>query len=1360
MHKKYLIFILAVIISSFWPILAFSQDPGNPDTVMVQCLDIVRPNSQVVLDIYVYNDEALGAFSIPLSFPDTVTQLDIICDSVSFAGTRSSSAQFVSDSSSIDNATNRVNVFAVWFAGQLAAGSGVVAKIYFSTGPTWDSTMSVPVDTFAWTKGGTETKLEFAKTDGSGFTPTFEKGCLGQGTGPVPSITVTSPNGGENWQVGSVHDITWTSQEFSGNVKIEYSTDGGSSWMEVIASTEDDGVYSWTVPNTPTTQARVKVSDAATGTPSDMSDADFTISALPTINVTSPNGGESWCVESTHNITWTSTGTIENVKLEYSTNSGSEWITIAASTANDGTHSWVIPNTSSSTCLVKASEAATGTPSDVSNALFTIAAQVITVTSPNGGEVWQAGTNQNIAWTSSCFTGNVELEYSTDGGSSWITIIASTANDGTHSWSVPNTPSENCLVKISDAADGVPYDQSDAIFTISPPPEDMLTLTSPNGGETWNVGSVHNITWTYQGLVSDVKLEYSTDAGTNWVLITASTSNDGAYSWTIPDTPSESCLVKITDVSNSETSDISDDLFTIFKPVVSGCKILFDRSHGFNSGVDTTYWSHLISGLRSAGHEVVTDQTDFDLSGYSVVFLSMPAEDYSSTELSALQSFVQSGGGLVLSAEHSGGFGTAYLNNVANLFGINFKSNVVYDDVHNDQAQNIWPIITDYVAHPTTEGITQTVIYAGASIELSGSAYAVAYADTGAYILPTLKGVVPSSPIYPGVYKNGDGEHSFSDDGLDIVVMAASEYGAGKVWAVGDFNIWADDYEAQDIGIDYYDNQELALNVFDWVCTPKEIVGVPVLIPDTCVKLGDFILIPIEIGDVTGKGVYSAEITLTYDDAILQATDATLTGTIAEGWGMMVYNLYDGKVEIGISGTTPLSGSGVLVYVGFNVLTLPQNSTIIHFERMRFNEGIPPAEATDGIITSCEVYQISGLIRYCLNENPVKDATVAIKGGINSSVSTDASGGYSFLNLSGGLDYTVKPEKTDDAGDAITAYDASLVLRNVVHLISLSACQQLSADVTGNCEVSAYDASYILRYVVGEITQFPIGEDWKFFPASYVLDSVLCVDIPDSIFYASLSSNMFNQDFRGILYGDVSGNWTGEIPLYVQEKASLPKVNSREFSVKPGEEFILPIELSEIPETYSAEFSLDCNASWLEVKGVSLSEQTSGFMMEDKIEGNQISIALAGAKAVGSGVFVNVAFKVSENVREGEGTEIRLTSLRINESQKVEINLAYLVTVGNSVPARFSLSQNHPNPFNPATTIEYSLPTKSFVALEIYNLLGQKVVTLVNQEIEAGVHQVVWDGKDNQGNKVSSGVYFYRIKTDNFSEVKKMVMMK
>ncbi|HVP35687.1 MAG TPA: cohesin domain-containing protein [Terriglobales bacterium] len=1196
------------------------------------------------------------------------------------------------------------------------------------------------------------------------------KGCLGLGSAPTPTITVTSPNGGENWIVGSSHNITWTTSNYNANVKIEYSTNAGSTWSTVIASTSNTGTYSWTIPNAPTTQARARVSDAATGTPTDMSDANFSISATPTITMTSPNGGENWCAGSSHNITWTYTGSITNVKLEYSTDNGSSWTTILASTPNDGSESWLIPNTPSTTSLVRVSDASSGIPSDVSNATFTIAPQVITITSPNGGETWQAGSSHNITWTSSCFSGNVKLEYSTDAGSSWITIIASTSNSGTYSWSVPNTPSTNSLVRVSDADDGVPNDLSNAIFTISPPPQAMLQVTSPNGGEIWFTGSLHNITWTSQGLISNVKIEYSIDAGADWSLITASTANTGTYPWTVPDTPSESALVRISDASNSEVTDISNALFTIKKAIVSGCKILFDISHGFASvpeAIDTTYWSHLISTLRSAGHTVVTDQPNFNLSGYNVVFLSVPGKDYTAGELSTLQSFVLNGGSVVISAEHSGGFGSTYLNHVANLFGINFKSNVVLDDNHNDQDNNNWPFITNYVAHPTTAGIKTTVIYAGSSLELSGSAYPIAYADTDAYLMPPVKAVPPTNALYAGKFQrlpaplvDESGENITTSP--SIVVMAASEYGNGKVWAVGDFNIWADDYANANIGIDYYDNQQLALNVFDWSCTTKPGAAVVVSMPDTCVKLGEFILVPVNVSNVTDKGVYSAEITLSFDKSILKATDATLLGTIAEG-RLMFFNKYDDSIRIAISGTSPLSGSGPLVYVGFNVLSLPKDSTIIHFDRMRFNEGIPSVVTKDAVIKPCEVFQISGVIRYCLNNNPVDAALVRITDGKTDSVLTDASGGYSFLNLTGGMDYMTRPDKSDDAAGAITAYDASLILRYVVHLIGLSSCQKLSADVTGNCEVSAYDASYILRYVVGQIAQFPVGKDWKFFPATFVLDENPCTGIPDSIFYSALSDNKFNQDYKGILFGDVSGNWAGKVVIAgtAKEISVLPKITAKEFTVKPGEEITLPIELSDIGETYSAEFSLGYSADWLQAKTVTTSELTSGFMLEQKISDDQVKIALASAKPVsGSGNFVDITFKVSDKAKNGDRTEIRLQNLRLNESDLMEPNLAYVVSVGAQVPKEFSLSQNHPNPFNPTTCIQYSLPSRSHVVLEVYNLLGQKVTTLVDETEEAGILQAIWNGKDSKGNTVTSGVYFYRIKADNFSEVKKMVLMK
>ena len=87
------------------------------------------------------------------------------------------------------------------------------------------------------------------------------------------------------------------------------------------------------------------------------------------------------------------------------------------------------------------------------------------------------------------------------------------------------------------------------------------------------------------------------------------------------------------------------------------------------------------------------------------------------------------------------------------------------------------------------------------------------------------------------------------------------------------------------------------------------------------------------------------------------------------------------------------------------------------------------------------------------------------------------------------------------------------------------------------------------------------------------------------------------------------------------------------------------------------------------------------------------------------------------------------------------------------------LSGNFPNPFNPTTTISFSLTTEH-TELVIYNLKGQKVKQLVNEELAAGAHQVVWDGKDDSGKPVGSGIYFYKLKSGNYTSTKKMILMK
>jgi hypothetical protein len=86
---------------------------------------------------------------------------------------------------------------------------------------------------------------------------------------------------------------------------------------------------------------------------------------------------------------------------------------------------------------------------------------------------------------------------------------------------------------------------------------------------------------------------------------------------------------------------------------------------------------------------------------------------------------------------------------------------------------------------------------------------------------------------------------------------------------------------------------------------------------------------------------------------------------------------------------------------------------------------------------------------------------------------------------------------------------------------------------------------------------------------------------------------------------------------------------------------------------------------------------------------------------------------------------------------------------------------NYPNPFNPETTITFSVPqTSSFVTITIYNIKGQKVKTLVNERLQAGEHSVVWDGRNGNNKSVSSGIYFYKLKAGNFEKSRKMLLMK
>ncbi len=437
-------------------------------------------------------------------------------------------------------------------------------------------------------------------------------------TSPTPILL--TPNGGETLHRECTYAITWNANTFYSNVRLDYSTDGGTTWVNITTSTSNDGTQNWTVPSVTSTQCRVKVSQTSNLSLFDISDANFTI-AVP-VTITTPNGGESWIGCNTYPITFTKSNCISYWNIYYSTDNGVTWNFITYVSTNNllsQTYSWQVPNSINTTqARFKIENYYNVNEFDISDAAFTITpSNDITVSSPNGGENWLAQSVQSITWTNTAAaSGQYNIYYSLDNGVNFY-AIAYNVTGNAYNWTVINSPSTSCLIRVQDAVNTCKYDNSNAVFTIGPLTPLLLT---PNGGISIYSGTTYAITWNANTFYSNVRLDYSTDGGTTWINITTSTSNDGTQNWTVPQSSSSNCLVKVSQTNDLSRYDTSDTVFTI-KPAVTiitpngdngvtiwgGCtvtSITFDRSpawdaysidYSLNNGATwtniTSYWS-------------------------------------------------------------------------------------------------------------------------------------------------------------------------------------------------------------------------------------------------------------------------------------------------------------------------------------------------------------------------------------------------------------------------------------------------------------------------------------------------------------------------------------------------------------------------------------------------------------------------------------------------------------------------------------------------------------------------------------------------------------------------------------------------
>ena len=398
-------------------------------------------------------------------------------------------------------------------------------------------------------------------------------------------------------------------------------------------------------------------------------------------------------------------------------------------------------------------------------------------------------------------------------------------------------------------------------------------------------------------------------------------------------------------------------------------------------------------------------------------------------------------------------------------------------------------------------------------------------------------------------------------------------------------------------------------------------------------------------------------------------------------------------------------------------------------------------------------YKISGTMNYYMGSaTALNNVQTDLSGDATHSTTSNSSGFYEFANLSSG-NYSVLASKARSGSPeaSISAFDASYILRHYVGdpALTISEAQKIAADASGNGSISPFDASIVLRYYVGQdVSSYEVA-NWKF-----VVPPVTAWLSPTTTrSYAPLGSDMTNQNFHGILLGDVTGNYSGSMLA----KAGDGMVVPGEMKSLTNNMLELPVRVQGASAYRAVSFELNIDKEQLQVENVILVKESENVLMAFHERNGSLRVAVASAHPIKDTDLLRITFKNKSHANLSD-MKIQLMNFEI-DAKRVDSPQEWMVAV-EKLPQQFDLKQNYPNPFNPSTKIVYSVPQRSTVNIVIYNTIGQKLRELLNTSQDAGNYEIPWDGKDENGVEAPSGVYIVRFQADNLSKTIKVVKTK
>jgi hypothetical protein len=1247
-------------------------------------------------------------------------------------------------------------------------------------------------------------------------------------------LQVIAPNGGEVWQSGTSKEILWTRSSTVSDVKIEYSTNYGAEWKLISSSVPaNSGRFEWSIPNNIFSQkARIRVSDAAYASVMDTSDAPFIISFLRLIT---PAEGEVWRVGSQQTISWLHSPDITNVNLQFSMNDGETWENITTNySAASGQYLWNVPTDFvSNTCRIRILNSS-NLQIQFTSGKFTIYDLKLKLTRPTGGEIWQAGTTQKIIWNPS-YVVTAILEYTTNNGISWNLISNNvTVSAGEFLWNIPATIASNdCRIRISDRTNPtLVKDSSLSTFKIG-----NIRLTSPAGGEIWPAGATKYITWNATPNVTAVKIEFSTNNGENWIVITPSVgAASGQYAWSLPLATSEAARIRISDASSFYSiKDSSANTFTI-----SSIKIVRPANGDF---------------LHAGRPNIIEWNRSNDIANVKIEISTNNGMSWTT-----------------IANNVSAGIGRFIWNIPEALYSDQCKirvSNTASLEV-KDSTAGLFRIGSIIVVKPNGgerfhEGTLQT-------IEWSHSPN-ISYVDihyttnNGAAWLPIQNGIAAANRAYAWVVPATASElcrirvrdalnnnfFDLSDTTFTISSLRVVYPNGGEILRVGNsYDIKWEGGNIEFVKIEISTNNGVTYSTivnahpgntfkYSWKVSGFVSSNVIIRISDASfpnrqdISDNKFVIVRLDLlrpnetlGWQAGKQeeirwnaaeIDTIAVYFSSDNGetwrfefVEKASTSSRMWTVPNIYSRFcrikiahknypdVYDISDTTFAIGafpvvtkfapyqsgvirlISRTsTPevlsvvkfkISTDGGFNWSNANLLNYPANITGVRIDTLKWNSKIELPDYEDlvkamityrsnynydynVIVDSIGVDNLSprfnqSSVKFVMNPN--KFGWDAVRVSWNSGEDLNGPISYklqvfNYQNVLLSSNITVGTNYTINALHNSRSYKVVLIVADKLgnsttyefnNVKTLALC-----DFDGDNAITAADlAAYI--------------QAWSY------KDSIKGADIyplQDTLPYVRVNpdAKLNSLDLLQMI----------KVWYYYQEKKELPKVlsyNIADFekiniSFRSGDnKFSLPIKIEKpiialrvIANYNPNSFKFDSIA----IKNLS-SKDEGFFLTYDDNENGRLVIDFADISNpqefnIKLNAIINCSFD-----RLAKKDSLLITTIGYDNNFKKTFEKAYVYAM-KELPAAYVLRQNYPNPFNPETYIEFELPEAAKVTLEVFDILGRKIVTLLNEKKEAGAYKAIFRASDYN---LTSGIYFYRIRANSFIKTNKMILIK